>query len=221
MENIIGKKLRFYRKKSHYSLEEVEREINISIEKNLDYEEGNKIPEIDELIKFAKLYNVKVDDLINENFSFKLSDEDEETYIDINAGKPKKNKVKVNINPSTINECVDLNFYKSGSVLSSFILLIGITLVTIIYLTLGFLLPDKNIWNVYWILYLVPFILSSFVEAVSSRKIQRFNITFLITFIYVLVGGLTSIWHPTWIMFLGIPLFYLVTDAIKKCYIKY
>lgn len=221
MENIIGKKLRFYRKKSHYSLEEVKGETGIPIEQILEFEEGQEIPSIEELIKFQKLYNVKLEDLINEKINFKYCDDDDESFDEVDLVNDEKEKVNINIGPTIKEKDFDFKFYKNESLLGSFILIIGLFVVTIIYLTLGFVLKDLNIRNIYWILYFIPFILSSFVDTIESRKLYKFNITFLVTFIYLLVGYLTSIWHPTRILFLGIPLFYLISDAIIKWQIKY
>lgn len=211
MKNIIGKKLRYYRKRCHYSLEEVESELGISIDKILDYEENNVVPTIDELIKFSKFYNVSLNDLISTNFSFDYEDDDEKNNIKLGDININEERIK-----SNINKGVNITLNQNRILYSPFVLAVSVIVVTIIYLTLGFTLPNQNIWGIYWVLYFLPFILSSFVEVLETKKLYKFNAPLLITFIYVLVGQLTSIWHPTRILFLAIPMFYCFIDAIKK-----
>ncbi len=92
----------------------------------------------------------------------------------------------------------------------------GYLLVTIIYLILGFTLSNGTGWSVYWTLFFIPGILSSLISCFLYRKISLFNITFLCAFIYFFVGMYFGLWHPTRLMFLAIPLFYVVVENIEK-----
>ena len=38
----------------------------------------------------------------------------------------------------------------------------------------------------------------------------------LATIAFLSIGFTTGIWHPTWIIFLGIPVFYIIAGAIDK-----
>lgn len=90
----------------------------------------------------------------------------------------------------------------------------GYLLITVIYLILGFTVP--NGWSVYWTLYFIPDILNSTINCFIYKRASSFNITFLVTFIYLFVGMYLGIWHPTWLVFLAIPLFYIVVENIDK-----
>ncbi len=40
--------------------------------------------------------------------------------------------------------------------------------------------------------------------------------TMIMALAYVIVGGLANIWHPTWVMFISVPLFDTLVSAIQK-----
>lgn len=203
MENVIGKNLRFYRKRSHYSLEEVSEVMNLSIDQILKFENSEFVPTINELIKFSKLYNVTLDNLVKEDHK---NIHRNSVYVKVNEGVKFSSNKKLKVTRK----------YSRVNFLSSEVLIITLFLITIIYLSLGFAFPNENIWNVYWVLYLIPFILYSLIETIVKRNLYLFNISFLMTFIYLLHGMILNIWHPTWIMFLFIPLYYFITDALRN-----
>lgn len=203
MENVIGKNLRFYRKRSHYSLEEVSEVMNLSIDQILKFENSEFVPTINELIKFSKLYNVTLDNLVKEDHK---NIHRNSVYIKVNEGVKFSSNKKLKVTRK----------YSRVNFLSSEVLIITLFLITIIYLSLGFAFPNENIWNVYWVLYLIPFILYSLIETIVKRNLYLFNISFLMNFIYLLHGMILNIWHPTWIMFLFIPLYYFITDALRN-----
>lgn len=213
MKNIIGKNLKYYRKKSHYSLEEVSNALDISIEEILLIEDGEKIPSINELIRFSEFYNVSLDDLTKNNFKF-YEDKD---FMNINIGDSiniHKNKINKSINKG--KEVFIKSFSSEKRMDVELVFIISLFIVTIVYLGLGFGLGTSKIWDVYWVLYLLPFIISSGFESFLYKNPCKFNIIFLLTFVYLLIGMLMNIWHPTWIIFLGIPLFYSFIGLIKK-----
>lgn len=104
----------------------------------------------------------------------------------------------------------------SGIVLSGLML---IALVT--YILLGSLM---GMWHNAWVVFLVPEIIASLVRAIASRKFSKFNMPFVATFTYffvcMVVPGLSAeLWHPMWVVFLAIPLYYTLfgpIDAVIK-----
>lgn len=90
--------------------------------------------------------------------------------------------------------------------------------VIIAYLIIGFTFEQG--WAIGWLLvFLIPLI-ESFVAAVKTKNPSAFAYPVLVIAVYLAVGLLGKIWHPTWIMFLTIPAYYLIADYIKPMYKK-
>ncbi len=100
-------------------------------------------------------------------------------------------------------------------------------LITIAYLVMGFV---WGLWHPGWVIFLAIPILHCFID--WCRKGKRTFSAFmkdalcypvLVTAAFLLLGFLGGWWHPAWVLFVTIPLFYGVADWIKKCseYSKY
>ncbi|MDE5963968.1 MAG: hypothetical protein K2G65_01035, partial [Eubacterium sp.] len=85
--------------------------------------------------------------------------------------------------------------------------------VIIAYLIIGFTFEQG--WALGWLLvFLIP-IVESFVAAVKTKNPSAFAYPVLVAAVYLTVGMFEKIWHPTWIMFLTIPVYYIISDFIK------
>lgn len=62
---MISTNLKRLRKNNQYTQEDVAGKINVSRQSVAKWENGESIPDIDSCIKLAKLYKVKLDDLVN------------------------------------------------------------------------------------------------------------------------------------------------------------
>ncbi len=85
------------------------------------------------------------------------------------------------------------------------------------YILLGCLYPDPYIgWGTCWLVFLLIPLVSSFIEALKKRKFTAFAFPVLAAGLYVMVGMVFGIWHPTWLIFLSIPIYYCIFDPIDK-----
>lgn len=62
---MISTNLKRLRKNHQYTQEDVAEKINVSRQSVAKWENGESTPDIDSCVKLAKLYNVKIDDLVN------------------------------------------------------------------------------------------------------------------------------------------------------------
>ena len=62
---MINENLKSLRKINQYTQEELAEKLNVSRQSIAKWESGESIPDICSCIKLAKLYNVKLDDLVN------------------------------------------------------------------------------------------------------------------------------------------------------------
>jgi len=56
----------------------------------------------------------------------------------------------------------------------------------------------------------------SIIECIKTKRIEPFAFPVLIAFIYLLIGMQWGMWHPHWVLFLSIPLYYPIANAIDK-----
>lgn len=80
-------------------------------------------------------------------------------------------------------------------------------LATVVFLLLGFM---WGAWPVAWIVFLAIPVVSIIVDLVTNRKDVAGKVTgvvsMLCVIIFLLIGFLAHIWHPTWIIFFAIPI---------------
>ena len=104
--------------------------------------------------------------------------------------------------------------------------IVGI-LALISYLLIGFLINtpwtygDSNSgWAIGWIVFLLVPVIPSIFEAISKRRVSHFALPPFVAAIYLFVGMYFGIWHPTWVVFLSIPVFYMIVKPIEEVFDK-
>ena len=86
--------------------------------------------------------------------------------------------------------------------------------VTIAYILIGFIFDSG--WAIGWILFFLIPIIETLVKAIKTKNPSNFAYPVLVTAIFLLTGMLWGLWHPMWVLFITIPAYYAVCDAIKK-----
>lgn len=86
-------------------------------------------------------------------------------------------------------------------------------LIVVIYFIIGSI---WNAWHPGWLLFLVPPMWSSLIEAVEKRNANCFAYPVLATLIFLSLGLFKSLWHPGWIVFLTIPLYYALVNYLRE-----
>lgn len=80
------------------------------------------------------------------------------------------------------------------------------------YMVVGSLFPEC--WSYLWTLIFIPFVVDSVFSCILKRRVEPFNIVFLVVGIYLFLGLYLGLWHPTWVIFFAIPLFYAIASTI-------
>lgn len=205
----LGNRLQELRKKNGYSQESLAEKLDVSRQAVSKWERGEAAPDTDNLIMLAKLYQVSLDELVDNNVpdttktqkvEFKNGDkkisielpeddeEDEELDADETLTKQQKNIVKA-VNVVTL----------FGS--------------TIAFFLLGFLL---HAWHPAWTLFLLFPVTSTLTEAILARRPNHFAYPVLIVFLYCLFSSLYGLWHILWVLFITIPIYYALCNIFKK-----
>lgn len=206
MERKIGNRLALYRKKYGYSQEELAFKLDVSRQAVSKRERDEALPDTNNLLSLSEIYGISVDTLLNKDPAIvdEGSVEEESDAIEIVDNHKEKEE-------SVVSQGENKKMIKLSEIITGCLIL----LVTIIYLILGFTLKDNKGWSIYWTLYFVPFVISSIFECIGYRKVSKFNIVFLCCFIYLFVGMSFGMWHPTWVIYFAIPLFYGIVEPIE------
>lgn len=87
-----------------------------------------------------------------------------------------------------------------------------------LYLFFGFF--TKNGWAVGWIMFLFIPIIETAVTAIKTKNPAHFCYPVFVAAMYLSGGMILHIWHPTWILFITIPMYYIICDTYNKTHRK-
>lgn len=85
----------------------------------------------------------------------------------------------------------------------------------IIYVLLGYIFKGKG-WAAGWLVFLLIPIVESAFTAFKTKNPSSFAYPVLVTAIFLAVGLVFHVWHPTWVLFVTIPAFYAICDYVNK-----
>jgi hypothetical protein len=83
-----------------------------------------------------------------------------------------------------------------------------------IYLVLGFTLPGDWGWKLGWMLLFIVPLYTSIQKAIKKRNFFYFSYLTFIIALYMFMGMCLHMWHPWWIMFLTIPVYYSIAKIV-------
>lgn len=89
-------------------------------------------------------------------------------------------------------------------------------LVTGVYLLLGFL---GGMWHPHWLLFAIVPLYYAVVSVMKGGSVLKWVSALFPVFIagvYLLIGFLANAWHPGWVVFFAIPLYYSVVNTIRR-----
>ncbi len=227
----IADRLIKLRKQYGYSQEELADKLGLSRQAVSKWERAEASPDTDNLICLAKLYGISLDELLS-------TDEDIDTIVKEQVKKEEDTKEeKVHIIDDEGNEvivkdkCVECrdkdgnlvkckDFHNKDKFLGVLGIVEGSLMIAslITYILLGSLL---HMWHNAWVVVFVPEIICSFVRAIYKKNANQFNMAFAAVFTFFFVcmvfpGLDANLWHPMWVVFLAIPLYYTSVSAINK-----
>ena len=239
----IADRLVKLRKKYGYSQEELADKLGLSRQAVSKWERAEASPDTDNLICLAKLYGVSLDELlatdedvdtivkeqvknekedekadndhvvINNKGIFVHGEDGDNVTIDKHGITLESKDGKVKRVPKKVSR---------GSIIlgavEGFLFLAAATA----YIVLGSVL---NWWDTAWIVVFIPEIICSFVRCFLNKNANRFNMPFLACFAFFFVSMFLprstnildiELWHPMWVVFLAIPLYYSLVEVFNK-----
>lgn len=218
MNETFGQRLSRLRKEKGLTQEDIASRITISPQAVSKWENGNSEPDLDTLNKLADILNCSVDSLLGREETAEVEIED--------APKEEKKtqKEKEEELEEHASEVVEKHiFYRRHKEDENFFwltsgVLFGVALLA--YLLMGFLWKDQNMgWKMGWLVFFIPWITTSLVEAIRDKYFCKFAYPLLATAVYLLLGYLGDYlgfqgWSVYWFLFITIPAFYLIFGPI-------
>ena len=241
----IADRLVKLRKKYGYSQEELADKLGLSRQAVSKWERAEASPDTDNLICLAKLYGVSLDELLATDEDIDTIVEEQVKEEAKAEEQPKKDRVVINDDGIRVNKkdggtvvidddgivCTD----KDGNITKQHkhgehdkaMAVIGcvegiLTLLCVVgYVLLGFLM---GLWLSAWILVFIPEIVCSIARAIRKGNAHQFNMPFLAAFSYFffclfmpqIQPSFPALWHPLWVVFLAIPIYYTFVSMINK-----
>ena len=189
----IANRLYELRKKSGLSQEELADRLGVTRQSISKWERAEASPDTDNLILLSKIYNVSLDELLySEDIEIEnLKAENEELK--------KENKcLKENKKTSKLKMIIDATIW---------------LVATITFLLVGFF---TGLWHPYWTIFLMAICITSLTEAIDRKRASYFCYPVFMVVLFILLGHYTGAWHPLWVLFITIPIFYTITEILKK-----
>lgn len=221
-----------YRKANGYSQEELAAKIGVSRQAISKWERGESSPDTDNLIALAKLYSVSIDEMINGTDDIhKAQDKSSDSEISfkngihVHSGADNVDISLKGIHVETqkgesvhigggcgvqVNGIDETEIGKRNAGLAHAILPVCII---IAYLIIGF--TFERGWALGWLLFFIIPIIESFIAAVKSKNPSAFAYPVFTAAVYLTIGMFMGIWHPTWIIFITIPIYYIIAELIR------
>ena len=196
--------LQYLRKKNKITQEELAEELNLSRQSVSKWETGEAYPETDKLIALCDIFGVTLDELLRGDLTKEVENEE------VNEVKEEDEKPTCcECDRASCNGCHgDVHSKRTmiGAVISSSVMLVC----AIIYLCLGFAL---GLWHPTWLVFfggIIVCIWSGGLTEEESGETKKEKIGGLICgtvmvsalLIFLTIGFVCSIWHPTWIAFI-------------------
>ncbi len=218
----IANRLYEYRKANGFSQEELAEKIGVSRQAISKWERSESSPDTDNLIALAKLYNVSLDEMIN---GASAPAKAEEAPVAEPVAEPQPEYAQPqqehayippapeNTQPygaQTYTQTAVEEKKKMAPWIGALVWIGGF----ILFFLVGSLFPSG--WSVSWIILLLLPAISSGIEAVIQNNPNRFLYPMLVVALFCALGMGFGLWHPAWILFITIPIYYIVTDNLKK-----
>ncbi|MBO4478830.1 MAG: helix-turn-helix transcriptional regulator [Clostridia bacterium] len=219
------------RKNAGYSQEELADTIGVSRQAVSKWERCESSPDTDNLIELARLYKVSLDELINGTDlppKAPRTEETEQVAADTDAFVWEDDGITVAIKEKEVSvknedgeektydaeylRKKDLKEKRVNTTVSSLVALLAV----VGYLLLGFCVKSGKGWTCGWPLFLAIPVASSIVSFIFYKRIALLNYPCVVVGIYCFVGMYCGIWHPTWVMFITIPVFYIIAEKIDR-----
>ena len=230
----IANRLVKLRKEKGLSQEELADALGISRQAVSKWERAEASPDTDNLICLAKLYNVSLDKILDTDETIEeLKEEQKEKAAEQKAKDEgflkddEGNSIHIGSDGVHLRDADGSEVHigkggirgvdKHGHIFvknrkprfSAYLEGVLMLCAVVAFLLVGFL-AEAFEWC--WIVFFVPEIVCSIIRCFERKRFGAFNIAVFCTFVFFLVcmAFNTDLWHPMWVVFLLVPIYYTI-----------
>lgn len=225
MNLFTAKKLTDLRKHFSLSQEALAEKVGVSRQAISKWERGEASPDTDNLLALSKIYGISLDDLLGEKTAEEIIaeknskkqneqiPEEQQEAEQKNTEDSKSSFYADEKNAPSEENTKSKEYREYGRKLLKFPYFIA---ALVIFLALGF---ASGKWHPTWMLFLtIPayYITAwGFLAKTEKKMLLRFPVYLYAVILYLLMGFTASLWHPTWLIFLLIPVYYWYVGTKK------
>ena len=215
MNLFTANKLTALRKHSGLSQEALAEKIGVSRQAVSKWERGEASPDTENLLSLSKIYSVSLDDLLGDKTAQEILEETEKSTLPAEStsvapciseegGTEDTDRKNCTLSEKLKNEMQDLPAFGKKLLKFPFFLaaIIG-------YLAIGF---SIKVWHPTWLIFLtIPayYITAlAFLHKTEKKMLLTLPVYLYAVIIFLVIGFLLNLWHPAWLIFLCIPLYY-------------
>lgn len=224
----MANRLAELRKQHGYSQEELAAKLGVSRQAVSKWECGESSPDTDNLIALAQLYQMSIDELLGNPVKTEKAKDPEPEVVDAEV-VDEEDKFHCDDDDDDDDDDNEEDRFPKGKgahVRVAYALTngAGFFIAAIAYLLMGFFWhgPTGNLgWSVGWNSFLIAILVADVIKCIRKRSFHSFAYPVLVVAVYCcmgIIGGAYGInlWHPYWFLFITIPIYYIVADAIDK-----
>lgn len=110
------------------------------------------------------------------------------------------------------------NSIKTKNFVSTFNGILILVIVLTYILLCSFNIQD---FGKFWIIFVSYPMFTSLVEAIAYKNASKFAYPVFVTVVFLILGMYFDMWHPTWIVYITIPIYYSILKIFKKKVLVY
>lgn len=217
MNLFTANKLTALRKHNGLSQEALAEKIGVSRQAISKWERGEASPDTENLLSISKIYRVSLDDLLGDKTAEEIIAAAEESApVVTEEAAPVSPEVPAEVTPGSLAERLKKEMQDKPA-FGKKLLKFPFFLVAIIgYLAVGF---SIKLWHPTWLIFLcIPayYITAvAFLQKTEKKMLLALPVYLYAVILFLIPGLLFNLWHPTWLIFLCIPVYYWLV-ATKK-----
>ncbi len=241
----IANRLVQLRKQHGLSQEELAARLGISRQAVSKWERAEASPDTDNLILLSRVYNVSIDELLRtedeipepqpekgvkitfngkpvrfeagNGFRFSVGDGEDEEALPRGEGKGVAGHIEISRGDEEASEEAEDGAETDGKPFYKWFPYP--MLMSILYLCMGF---GWGLWHPGWIVFLtipVYYSIAGWIEGSRKHSFWRaFPYPVFVSIVFLLLGCVWGLWHPAWMLYLTIPIYYPIAHAADRHY---
>ena len=220
----LSENLQYLRRREKITQEELADKLQVSRQSVSKWETGEAFPETEKIIALCDIFNVTMDDLMRGNVTVDAAPPAApcNDVRDLSGSVEREGEEQPDADPNISQKRKKL-FEAINAAISAAIMACAI----IVYLCIGTML---NLWHPGWLLFPLAISLCAFVDEVFDKGEKKrlrplgsrifrglAGMTMLLSVtIYLFIGCVYGIWHPTWVIFIVAVVLIGAFSAIAK-----